>query len=141
MGGVLFMLSAKGAAFNQAWGNAPRLCVDPDISAAGAIQRFFSAGPNMNRAFSAGLHAHEIAWGDASRLKLNCAFGAKEVGAIPTVLCIARAFAPDQEERARRSEHRCPRIAIRGRDQPDGSPRSMHFRSQACETASAIAMS
>jgi hypothetical protein len=81
------------------------------------------------------------AWGDASRLKLNCAFGVKEVGAIPSVPRTAPAFAPDQEERARPSEHHCPHIAVRGRDQPDGSPRSTRFRSRESETANAIAMS
>ena len=29
MGGVLFILSAKGAVFNQAWGNAPGAMCKP----------------------------------------------------------------------------------------------------------------
>ena len=63
------------------------------------------------------------------------------IACVTTVPRIAPAFAPDQEERARRSAHRCPHIAVRGRDQPDGSPRSTRFRSRESETASAIAMS
>ena len=54
---------------------------------------------------------------------------------------IAPAFAPDQGERARRSEHRCRRIGVRGRDRPYGSPRSTRFPSRESETVSAIAMS
>src|SRR5436190_14458907 len=59
----------------------------------------------------------------------------------PTRLRSAPAFAPDQEERARRSEHHCPHIAVRGHDRPDESPRSTRFRLRESETASAIAMS
>ena len=66
---------------------------------------------------------------------------AGRIACVTTVPHIAPAFAPDQEERARRSEHRSPRIAVRGRDQLDGSPRSTRFRSRESETASAIAMS
>jgi hypothetical protein len=135
------MLSAKGAPFNQAWGNAPGYVSTQTSALKARFSELFSSGPNMNRAFSAGLHAHEIAWGDASRLKLNCAFGAKEVGAIPSVPRTAPAFAPDQEERARRSEHHCPHIGVRGRDRPDGSPRPTRFRSRESETATATAMS
>ena len=57
------LLSAKGAAFKaEAWGNAPGSVSPRRISAEGAIQHIFFAGPNMNRAFSAGMTAHEIAW-------------------------------------------------------------------------------
>src|SRR5436309_6078813 len=37
---------------------------------------------------------------------------------------IAPAFAPGQEERALRSRHHSPHIAVRGRDRPGESPRS-----------------
>ena len=129
------MLSAKGAAFNQAPG-----VVEIQTSALKARFSIFFGQPNVNRAFSTSL-TRVISWGDALRLKLNGAFGVKRVGAIPTRLRTARAFAPDQAARAQRLEHRCPRIAVRGRGRPDGSPRSMRFRSRESEIASAIAMS
>jgi hypothetical protein len=58
----------------------------------------------------------------------------------PTVPRIAPTFAPNQEERAQRSEPRCHRIAVRERDRPDGFLRSKRFRSRESETGSAIAM-
>src|SRR5690349_2301937 len=54
---------------------------------------------------------------------------------------IVPAFAPDREERVRRSEHRCPHIAARGRDRLDESPRSKRFRLREFESESAFAMS
>ena len=125
MGEILSMFSAKGAAFNQAWGNAPGFVEIQDISAESATQHLFS----------------EIVWGDALRLRLNGAFGAKCVGTISTHPRIARSFASDQEERAQRSKHRCLRIALRERDRPDGSPRSTRFHSRESGTANATATS
>jgi hypothetical protein len=46
----------------------------------------------------------------------------------PTVPRIVRAFAPGREGRERQRGRRCPRSAVRGRDRPDGSPRSTRFR-------------
>ena len=82
------------------------------------------------------------AWSrDADNPGLHVLSLAGKIACVTNVPRIAPAFAPDQEERARRSEHRCPRIAVRGRDRLDGSPRSTRFRSRESETASAIAMS
>jgi len=48
------MLSAKGAAFNQAWGNAPGV-VEIQTSPLKARFSIFFGQPNVNRAFSASL--------------------------------------------------------------------------------------
>ena len=65
---------------------------------------------------------------------------AGRIAFVTSVPRIARAFAPDQGERARRSEHRSPHIAIRGRDQLYGSQRPTRFPLRESETVSAIAM-
>ena len=65
---------------------------------------------------------------------------AGRIACVTNVPRIAPAFAPDQEEHARRSEHHSLHIAVRERDRPDGSLRSMHFHLPECETGNAIAM-
>src|SRR5205823_2132861 len=108
----------------------------------------------LNRAFSACLHDDLYPWGGApglhdiapltlNRYRCPCLqlILAGTTACVTTAPRTARAFAPDQEERARRLEHRCPHIAIRGRGQPDGSPRSTRFRLREYENASASATS